>query len=123
MKNDAYRIKRILEIYEQLTDVIEQYDITAERLKSSFDIQWIVTTPIYNIGEQVYGLSKQFMNAHPDIPWRSISGLRHRLVHDYEATNWEIISGVLFEDLPEFISQIKLLNVGDNESSNEDFSA
>lgn len=28
-----------------------------------------------------------------------ISGLRHRLVHDYDGTNWSIISDVVFEGI------------------------
>ncbi|MCI5911724.1 MAG: DUF86 domain-containing protein [Oscillospiraceae bacterium] len=38
-----------------------------------------------------------------------ISGLRHRLVHDYDGTNWSIISDVVFEELPLLISQIQQL--------------
>ena len=29
-----------------------------------------------------------------------ISGLRHRLVHDYDGTNWQMIVEVVFEDIP-----------------------
>ena len=36
-----------------------------------------------------------------------ISGMRHRLVHDYDGTNWSIIVEVIFDDLPEFILEIK----------------
>ena len=35
-----------------------------------------------------------------------IAGLRHRLVHDYDGTNWNIIVDVIFEELPIFIEQI-----------------
>ena len=38
-----------------------------------------------------------------------ISGLRHRLVHDYDGTNWSIISDVVFEELPQLILQIQKL--------------
>lgn len=70
-------------------------------------MQWLVTTPLYNIGEHVYAISKEYKNEHPDIPWAMISGLRHRLVHDYDGTNWNIISDVVFEELPLLISQIQ----------------
>ena len=40
-----------------------------------------------------------------------ISGLRHRLVHDYEGTNWQMIVEVVFEDIPALLVQLeKLLN-------------
>lgn len=40
-----------------------------------------------------------------------ISGLRHRLVHDYEGTNWQMIVEVVFEDIPALLMQLeKLVN-------------
>ena len=53
-----------------------------------------------------YYHSDEYKDTHKDIPWKLISGLRHRLVHDYEGTNWNIICDVIFDELPEFISQI-----------------
>ena len=55
--------------------------------------------PLYNIGEQVYKLSPELKSCYPDIPWNLISGLRHRLVHDYEGINWSVIVEVVFDDI------------------------
>lgn len=38
-----------------------------------------------------------------------ISGLRHRLVHDYEGTNWQMIVEVVFEDIPTLLVQLEQL--------------
>ena len=38
-----------------------------------------------------------------------IAGLRHRLVHDYEGTNWNIIAEVVFEEIPKLIEQARIL--------------
>lgn len=38
-----------------------------------------------------------------------ISGLRHRLVHDYEGTNWNIIANVVFDDLPDLLDMVETL--------------
>ena len=38
-----------------------------------------------------------------------IAGLRHRLVHDYDGTNWNIIIEVIFDELPTFLKQIEQL--------------
>ncbi|MGN0588518.1 MAG: HepT-like ribonuclease domain-containing protein [Ruminiclostridium sp.] len=35
--------------------------------------------------------------------------MRHRLVHDYDGTNWSIISDVVFEELPELIQEMRKL--------------
>ena len=40
-----------------------------------------------------------------------ISGLPHRLVHDYEGTNWQMRVEVVFEDIPALLVQLeKLVN-------------
>ena len=38
-----------------------------------------------------------------------IAGLRHRLVHNYDGTNWNIIADVVFEELPVLAEQIRKL--------------
>lgn len=70
-------------------------------------MQWLVTTPLYNIGEHAYYLSDEYKEEHHEVLWSLMAGLRHRLVHDYDGTNWNIIADVIFEDLPELINQLK----------------
>lgn len=107
--SDAYRLERIVSIGTLLINTLAEDHITEESLKGEYRHQWLVTTPLYNIGEQVYCLSKEFKDAHPEIEWSGVSGLRHRLVHDYQGTNWSIISSIVFSDLPVFLNQIQVI--------------
>ncbi len=107
MKTDRYRLQRILEVGVQLQDVVKRNGITAAKIEEELETQWLITTPLFNIGEQVNCLSKDLIGSFPDIPWTQIAGLRHRLVHNYEGTNWSIISTVLLEDIPIFMDQIR----------------
>lgn len=66
-------------------------------------------TPLYNIGEQVYKLSSEFKLEHPGIIWNIVSGLRHRLVHDYDGVNWSVIVEVVFGEMDQFIDSVKNL--------------
>ena len=47
-----------------------------------------------------------------------IAGLRHRLVHDYDGINWNIISDVVFEELPILIEQLRL-RLTENENTDD----
>ena len=61
----------------------------------------------YNIGEHVYNLSKEYKEKHGDIQWSLIAGVRHRLVHDYDGTNWNIIAKIIFDEIPVLLKQLE----------------
>lgn len=107
--SDTQRVQKICEYAEKLLAHIDKNDITKEKLLNDYALQWLVTTPLYNIGEQVYALPDDYKESHSDIPWSMISGLRHRLVHNYDGTNWNIIADVVFDELPVLLKQLKML--------------
>lgn len=106
-KTDTERLKKIVSLWDALNSEITRRGIAQEMLLADQFSQWAVTTPIYNIGEQVYQLSPAFKKSHPDIPWSVVSGLRHRLVHDYDGINWSLIAEVIFNDMDPFVEQVK----------------
>ncbi|MGN0441512.1 MAG: DUF86 domain-containing protein [Acutalibacteraceae bacterium] len=105
--SDKERIKKIIRTWNSLQNQIEKHNITKELLLTDEFSQWAVTTPLYNIGEQVYKLSNELKKQNPEIPWSVVSGLRHRLVHDYEGINWSVIVEVVFDEMGEFIASIE----------------
>ena len=105
--SDQQRIERIRETTEKLLNYVQREQITPEKICNEETIQWTVTTPLYNIGEHVYNLSDEFKKAHPEIPWIKIAGLRYRLGHHYEDTNWIVICAIIFDVLPEFLEEIR----------------
>ena len=104
---DYQRLQKIYENISKLQEYISQRNVTKDDLLNDYALQWLVTTPLYNIGEHVYNISDAYKNSHSEIPWSMIAGLRHRLVHDYEGTNWNIIALVVFDELPVLANQIK----------------
>lgn len=107
--SDAQRMEKIRSYTDKLLDYVKSNSLTRESILSDETVRWTLTTPLYNIGEHAYNLSKEFKNLNDDIPWSKISGLRHRLVHDYEDTNWTIICDIVFDVLPEFKKQLESL--------------
>lgn len=107
--SDEQRIKKIYENAIKLYEYIVSNNIKKEDLLTNLPLQWLVTTPLYNIGEHVYNLSEEYKKAHSGIQWTMVSGLRHRLVHDYDGTNWNIIADVVFEEIPVLIEELKKL--------------
>lgn len=104
--SDMQRVEKIRTTSQKLLDYLKSAQITEKMILEQETIRWTITTPLYNIGEQAYQLSDEFRAQHSDIPWSKISGLRHRLVHDYENTNWKLICVIVFEVLPEFLVSV-----------------
>lgn len=67
--SDEQRIQKILEYSQKLMDYINTNGITKDKLMTEYSLQWLVTTPLYNIGEHAYLLSKEYKDEHSDIPW------------------------------------------------------
>lgn len=60
--SDKERIKKIIRTWNSLQNQIEKHNITKELLLTDEFSQWAVTTPLYDIGEQVYKLSNELKN-------------------------------------------------------------
>ncbi|MBP9989210.1 MAG: DUF86 domain-containing protein [Ruminococcus sp.] len=51
-----------------------------------------------------------FKQSYPEIKWNLVSGLRHRLVHNYEGINWSIIVEIVFEEMDVFINELRKIS-------------
>lgn len=72
-------------------------------------VQWAIFSQIVILGEAAGRLDRMFQNAHPDVPWASITGMRHRLVQEYDSVDWVRVWKTLQNDLPPLLQQLKAL--------------
>lgn len=61
------------------------------------------------MGEAAGKVSKTFCAAHPEIPWKQMTGLRHRLIHGYGDVRLDIVWRVVAETLPDLIATLRPL--------------
>ena len=59
------------------------------------------------IGEAANRLPDEFREAHSDIEWHKIVGLRNRIVHEYFGIDIDIIWQILKRDLPSLLSSLQ----------------
>ncbi len=52
------------------------------------------------LGEAARRVSTDFQEAHREIPWNEIIGMRHKIVHDYLELDEDIVWEVVTTDLP-----------------------
>ena len=72
---------------------------------------------ISQIGELVKNIDENFQEAHSNVKWHILKGLRNRIVHDYEGIKldviWDIVTRNIFKlksDLEEILKNEKIEN-------------
>ena len=58
------------------------------------------------IGEASGKISIDIKEKHPQIPWRSIVGMRNKVIHEYFGVNLKVIWSTITLELPHFKSAI-----------------
>ena len=87
-------------------------DLVRGKLREDFDrdevLDLALTHLLQVIGEAARRVSTGFTEQHPEIPWRAIVGMRHRVVHDYlhvdEDVVWEF----------KCTNELKIIHFNDN---------
>lgn len=72
-------------------------------------LQDAVIRNIEIVGEAAGRVSAGFTARHPEIPWREIVGMRHRLIHGYLKLNLDTVWEVIERDLPALERSLRAL--------------
>ena len=68
-----------------------------------------ISMTLINIGELVKNLTPELKEAHTDVPWRAISGMRDITAHKYQTLRKEDVYSTCVKDLPVFEKQLMKL--------------
>jgi len=59
------------------------------------------------VGEATKKIPQDIRDRYPEIPWRSMAGIRDKLIHDYVNVSLEVVWKTLSEDLPPLLPMIQ----------------
>ena len=83
--------------------------LSAERFLNDERTVRAVCMTLINIGELVKNLTAEFKEAHTEIPWRAISGMRDITAHKYQTLRKEDVFSTCAEDIPALERQLMRL--------------
>ena len=83
--------------------------IDRDAFDANDDLRFALTYMIQIIGEAASQVSSRTREAHPEIPWQEIIGMRHRVVHDYLNVDYEIVWDVVRNRIPQLIEHLEPL--------------
>jgi len=73
------------------------------------NLRMAIALLIQVIGEAARRVSPVFQQETSHIPWKKITGMRHKLVHDYMHVNYDIVWDVVNVELPRLAQELEAL--------------
>jgi uncharacterized protein with HEPN domain len=88
----------------ELLGASSRQELERDRLK-----QLALTRLVEIVGEAANRLSAATQEAHPEIPWPQIVGMRNRLIHGYDVIDWDLLWDTVRSDLPPLIAALETI--------------
>lgn len=106
-------VERNLTIY--LTDMVGACEKILRYCENRTITEFIDDTLLFDavvrnltvLGEAAGHLDRSWIARYPDVPWTEITGIRHRIVHDYGDVDPAIVWDTVQEDVPALLRQLK----------------
>ena len=100
----------ILDILESArTILVYVAGITRQDFLRDTQVQDSVVRRLEIIGEAAGRISPGFRDAHPEIQWSEIRGMRNRMIHGYDDVDMDIVWDTVERDIPHLIQIIESL--------------
>lgn len=108
MKNkiaDKVRIRHIVDAINEIESYIKDVDVNI--FISNSMMYHATLRQLEIIGEAANGLTEEFLQNTPQIPWAKIIGLRNLIIHEYFGVDDITIWSVITINLPDLKEQLK----------------
>jgi uncharacterized protein with HEPN domain len=108
-KDDLVYLGHMLDTVRQITDKVE--GISRSDFDADENLRLALVHLIQTLGESARRISTAYLEAHPQIPWKKIIGMRHKIVHDYLHVDFDIVWDVATTNLPPLVKELRKLEI------------
>jgi len=104
VKDDRLYLGHLLEAIERILLYGQDGE---ERFRTDVRTQDAILRNLQVLGEAAKKVSTETRDAHPEIPWKDIAGMRDRVVHDYFGTSLDIVWDVVVNHIPPLQEKVR----------------
>jgi uncharacterized protein with HEPN domain len=104
-RNDTDRLQHMLAHAEEAMALISgrnRSDLDSDRMLNLSLVRLLEI-----VGEAAARIGQPFRDAHSEIPWVQIAGLRNRLIHGYDEVDFDVLWDILRIDLPPLAENLR----------------
>jgi uncharacterized protein with HEPN domain len=113
-RDDLIYVGHVLETARRVSRLVD--GVPRTQYDEDETLRLAVTHLLQTVGEAARRVSQPFRDAHPQVPWPAIIGMRHRIVHDYLNVDEEIVWQTATTELQPLIKILESLVSDDAES-------
>jgi uncharacterized protein with HEPN domain len=106
-RNDAVFLRHMLDAIDRVVEATSR--TTLEQFQRDWIVQDAIIRELQVLGEAAGRVAKELADRNPEIPWKEITGLRHKLVHDYFVVDLEVVWATATVDVPTVRSSVQTL--------------
>ena len=104
---DDSRVRHMLDAMERIAELSR--DLVREQLRRHEGTTEMILFNLMVLGEAANNISREFASKNPDIDWKGLSGVRHKIMHDYADIDYDTIWDILQNDVPVEYEKLKAL--------------
>jgi uncharacterized protein with HEPN domain len=109
LEADRDRLRHMLRAGRQALEYAES--TTQEQMLVNPPLQHLFIRNLEIMGEAAARLSNELRDAHPEVPWNKMIGIRNRLIHAYFDTDMDIVWNTVTQSLPEVLPKLEAIIV------------
>lgn len=106
-QDDPTRVQHMLDAALKIGD--SSTDLRRDDLDHDENQAIVLTFWIQRMGEASRMVGRDLKKRHPEIPWTQIEGMRHRIVHDYDHIDLDIVWSVATVNAPALVAPLKVI--------------
>ena len=103
--------KDLVSLQQMLDHACEAVDMVKDRTRGELDTERVLSLALVQlmqiIGEAAGRVSLVRQAKHPELPWPEIIALRNRLIHGYDAVDFDILWQIVTNDIPPLVSALE----------------
>ena len=102
---DDSRVRHMLDALAQIAEL--RKGLSREQLRWHEGVTERILFNLMILGEAANNITREFAVINPDVDWKGIAGIRHKIVHDYADIDFDTIWDILQNDITEAYNKVK----------------